>query len=835
MGSKSMRKTSRRLAFTQLFLALLANLLHSTGAQAQPATARKPVAVPPDTRPLARYVPKENLIVYFEFAGLDAHDDAWKKTSSYKMLNDTTLGEMLGAVSEQLLDKILTVVPDHRLSGGEIVTLVKHAARSGWVFALNADPKSPRGYRGTFVLRGGASKENRALTSKLMGWFMRGAPRPKIESKEGRSLIVVAPPAAQAQTATGTGWTWWAEKDDLVVGLMSPGSAESIIATLDGKNPSAVEHAHIKELGKSDGAFEPVCFGFADPAGATESSSELSTMLKGLKAKGGVDRLELRWGFEGEALLSVVRLVAAKPRKGLLATFDNPTFSKTTLIPMPDQIESFLATSINTRNLVAALKQIAPSSAVKDQIDEIAESIRTAGSIDLENDLLAHLGPRMVTYLAPGRSAATNDNSLESVLSGGWSPTAAIAALQSAFPKLTLVAEVNNPAAFSKALDAVIVALNNELKAQAIEKALEERKEAEKKDAGGGGGGRLGAAGGDRTKPRRSIQQTPAPRFQMMPSAEKAKLFILQTPSGSPLHLGPTSFRPTIELDGSHVVFAVSPEAARAALAAVKKKDWKPSSDLAKVCENVGDKLVLLGVNNVSDTLPPLLASLPGTLQTLINTSLTLAKSRDGSNAASPAAGQPGAPSGAQPRGMAMGRPGRGGGAAGGGPSMRGLAGAEGAGGGPSTRGLTGAEGASGAAGGYRPPGAGPQSGTPGSPGELAIVFNIDAEKLPKASDLKSHVFPSTIAISVTDQDIRIVSREAFPDFAALVGALPVAAMMPGVQAMVELSKAADKGQTQGASTGTPPSGTPAAAPPGGAAGKKAAAPGGRRKTRRDE
>ena len=65
---------------------------------------------------------------------------------------------------------------------------------------------------------------------------------------------------------------------------------------------------------------------------------------------------------------------------------------------------------------------MAPSSAVKDQIDEIAESIRAAGSIDLEKDLLAHLGPRIVAYLAPGRSAATNDNSLESALSGALEP-----------------------------------------------------------------------------------------------------------------------------------------------------------------------------------------------------------------------------------------------------------------------------------------------------------------------------------------------------------------------------------------------------------------------------
>jgi hypothetical protein len=814
MGLNFTSKTPGRLAAKPLFLALLANLVLSasaqaqTATQAQPATIRKTATVPPDTRPLARYVPKENLIVYFEFAGLDAHAEAWKKTASYKMLNDTTLGEMLGTVAEQLLDKVLSVVPDHRLNGNEIVTLVKHATRSGWMFALNADPQAPRGYRGTFVLRGGASKETRAITSRMMGWFMRRSPRPKVETKEGRSLIIVAAPVAQPKPAPDTGWVWWAEKDDLVVGLMNPSSADAIIATLDGKKPSAVEHDQVKELGTLDGKFEPVCFGFAESAQIGESATQLSTLLKGLKTQGGVDRLELRWGFEGEALLSVVRLVAAKPRKGALAVFDSATFSKSSLLPMPEQIDSFLATSISSRHLVDAIKQMAPSSAVKEQIDEIAESLHNAGSIDLENDLLAHLGPRMVAYLAPGRSAATNDNSLETVLKGGWSPTAAIAALQSAFPKLTVVAEVNNPAAFSKALDAIIVALNNELKAQAVEKALEERKAAETKDEGRGGGG-------DRKKPRRSIQQTPAPRFQMMPTAGTAKLFMLQTPSGSPLHLGPTSFRPTIELDGDHVVFAVSPEAARAALTAVRRKDWKPSDDLAKACENVADKLVLLGVNNVSDTLPPLLASLPGTLQTLINTSLTLAKARGGTNAADAGAGRPAQPAN-QPPAETMGRSGRGAGMmVPGGPRGRGGA----SGGGQSGAGI------------------GSESTTPGSSGDAAMVFNIDAEKLPKSSDLKSYLFPSTIAISVTDQDIRIVSREAFPDLAALVGAVPIAAMMPGVQAMVDLSKLADKGQTPGAAgTGATQPNAPAATPPGGPAAKtKAAIPGGRRNNRRDE
>ncbi len=824
MGSKPSSKTSGLRANAPLFLALAAWLLASPASQAQTPTVRAKAAAPaaPDTSPLARFVPKENLVVYLEFAGLDAHEAAWKNTSSYKMLTETTLGEMLGAVSEQLLDKVMNFIPGHRLSGSEIVSLIKHSARSGWVVALNADSKAGSGFRGTFVLRGGANKENRPLTSRLMGWVM-GSAKPKVEKKEGRNLVVVPAAGAATPAAGAGGWAWWAEKNDLVVGFMDPSSADSIIATLDGKTPSAVEHAVIKELAQPEGKLEPVCFGFAEPAPAAGGSTGSSTFLHSLKSEWGADRVDLRWGFEGDALVSVVRLVAAKPRKGALAVFDGATFNKTSLLPLPEQIDSFIETSVSLRHLVESIKQMAPSSAVKDQIDEIAESIRGAGAIDLEKDLLAHLGPKMVAYLGTGRSATTNDDSLESALKNGWSPTAMISAMQSQFPKLTIVAEVKNPEAFSKALDGVIVALNGELKIQAIDKANEERKEAEKKDAGGAGrgpGGRAaGGGGGDRTKSRRSVQP---PRFLLTPTAGKAKVYILTTPSGSPLHLGPTSFRPTIELDGDHVVFAVSPEAARNALAAVRRKDWKPPDDLAKVFEGLADNLVLLAVNDVTDTLPPLLASLPGTLQTMINTSVALARAKAGAAGADTGAAgtaPPATASTSRPPGPPLGGGRRGGMAApGGSTSIAPSSGRPGGGGGPPNVSMAGNSGNSNASG--------------GSTGEPAIVFNIDAEKLPKASDLKSYLFPSTITISVTDQDIRIVSRQAFPDLASLVSAVPMLGMMPGASAIVDLSKLADASQAPGAAgTGSarPGAGGAAAGPGGQPPTSKGAGPGGRR------
>ncbi len=833
MGSNSSSRRPGELARTPLYLAILACVLGSPLARAQTTEARPAKVAPPDTSPLARFIPKENLALYIEFAGLDAHEAAWKNSASYKMLNETTLGEVLEAVSEQLLEKAVSFFPDHRLSGKEIVTLVKHSARAGWVVALNADSKARLGYRGTFVLRGGASKDNRGLSSRLMGWFM-AASKPRVEEKAGRQLVIVPEAGAQANATNTGGWAWWAEQNDLVVGFLDPKSAEATIAVLDGKAPSAVDHALIKDLAKPEGKFEPVCFGFVDPAVATGSSSQLATRLQGIKANWGADRVDLQWGFEGEALLSMMKLVGAKPRKGLLAAFDGPSFNKTSLLP-PDQVNSFVETSINPKQFLDLIKQMAPSDEVKEQVDEIAKSVKSHVTIDFERDVLGHIGPRMVAYVAPGKSAVTNDDSLDGAFKDGFSLAGLMSAMQSSFPKLTIVAEVKNPEAFSKALDGLFVAINTKLKEMAKEKAQEERDEAEaeKKDDArpgrGGAGGRLGAAGGgDRGKTRRvSPSQTTAPRFELASSSGKGKLFILSTPRSSPLHFGPASFRPTVEFDGVHVAFAMSPDAAKNALTVARRKDWRPSGDLVKAFEAVENNLVLLAVSDVSATLPGVLASLPGTLQTMINTTWALANGKAGTDAAGgnrpTTPGPAGFGGGGLPPGAGQGRRG--------GLAMPG--------------------------GGMAPQGAGPVRGRPGggqgapnqataagsnngggSTGEPAIVFNVEAEKLPKASDLKSHLFPSTIAISVTDQDIRIVSREAFPDLGSLINALPILGMTPFGKALIDKAKvpaatptpdASATGGAQGgaAGAGAPPTAAPPttkATPPGGVGGRGAGA-----------
>jgi hypothetical protein len=820
----------------RLLLGCLACALAPASLCAQTTAQPKTKQAAPDTRPLARFVPKDNLVFYLEFAGVDSHSAAWTETACYKLLNDTALGPMIEEVSGQLLDKALALVPNHKLTGAEIVTLTKHAFHSGWVLAVNIDPKGPEHSRGTFVLRGATAKDLRPISSRLLGWMMGKDAKPRPEAKLGRQLVVL--PATGSTEASGAfdhGWVWWSEQDDLVFGLFSPTSADAIIATLDGKSPSAIDHPIVKELAKPDGKFEPVCIAFADAANCPEAPAKLAQRLGALKSEWGIDRVDARWGFDGTALMTVARLSAPKPRKPALAIFDGKTFEKASLLPMPDGVESFVELSVNPSQLLETIKKLAPGDEVESQIEEITESIRAAGQIDFQKDLLAHLGPKIVGYVTSGRSAATNDDSVDSALSKGFSLTAAVAALQSHFPKLTVVAQVNHPEAFGKALEAAVIAINHELKAQAIEKATEERDAADKKTADAPGAARNagaragGGAGGDRTKPRRSLQQTPAPRFMLSPSTGDSRTFTLSTPSGSPLKFGPSSFRPTILFDSDYVAFGVSPDAARTALTAVRRKDWKPSASLEKAFENLPEKLTMFGVTDTSDSLASLLASLPGTLQTLVNTQIAMRKGKAAADkpAASAGAAAPGNTMSQAP-GAAAGR--RGGRAAG--APVPGVSGSAG-------QSAPGRAGGLGPGGGFGNPTPGSSPGDSSSNSDSMLVLKFDADKLPKSSDLKAQLFASTCAISSSESEIRFTLREAFPNLSIPVDLAPMAAMIPGFQSLVDrllpgaVAGAAEAAAADGAAAKTGgATGSPAGGQPATSKAAPAGAPGGGRRGR---
>ena len=322
--------------------------------------------------PLARYVPREKLILYVEFAGLDAHAAAWKNTAAYKMLNETPLGVMLEEVAAQLFDKGMGYLPTRKVSGAELVTFLKAAARNGWVLSVGAGAKGEQPAGGDAGPAGAAAKDLKSITSRLLGMMMAAEPRPKIERKAGRVLIAV--PRGSAADA---GWTWWPEKNDLVVGFVQPSDADAILASLDGKGETPSGLPLLSELSKADGSFEPVLTAYIDPSTCpAEPKTALADFCRQLK-DAGVNRLDYRWGFDKEALMGVTRLVAPRPRKPLLAAFDQPAIDGKSLIPLPEGVDSFILLSASPAKMIEALGQVG-SGDLKGKIDDLVEKVKVA-------------------------------------------------------------------------------------------------------------------------------------------------------------------------------------------------------------------------------------------------------------------------------------------------------------------------------------------------------------------------------------------------------------------------------------------------------------------------
>jgi hypothetical protein len=233
-----------------------------------------------------------------------------------------------------------------------------------------------------------------------------------------------------------------------------------------------------------------------------------------------------------------------------------------------------------------------------------------------------------------------------------------------------------------------------------------------------------------------------------MPGDAKTKTYVLSVPPELASQF-PASLRPAIRVGPKHAVLAVTSEVARTVLES--KENASLPSDVNSTLQGFQSKLKVLNVSDPRDTLPGILASLPGNLQKAINAGIQLQAKGMGATATAPAA----------PAGAAGGasKP----------PSFS--ASAASGGGAAATPGVA-------AAG----PGGNSASGT--TPG--TIVLQVDSSKLPSADSIKALLFPSVFAVEANDNEIRFVTREAFPtipDFAKLLGLSQLGSMMsnPGL------------------------------------------------------
>ncbi|WP_422926842.1 hypothetical protein [Singulisphaera sp. PoT] len=727
----------------------------STGwghAQEAPPTAGSAPASAP-SKPLARCIPKDGLAIYVEYAGTDAFDDAWRKTAMYRMLNETPLGSMLDDVATQLANGFAKRL-DRKVTGAELLTLFKHVFHNGFVAGISGvEPSTttrPPDSLFIIAIKGASRKDIRPLSSRFLV-AINGKGKAELSKRpEGRTVVLMTRPTSKDAKVSNDKWAWWADQDDIVIAMDGERSLEGATKVLDGKIPNAVDHPTRVELFKAENGFQPVSIGFLSfqnwpsfPPGSPGRTFADSTKIK------GVDRLDYRWGFSGDALMSITRLKAPKPRQGLLALFDQPTFATNSLPPLPEGVESFGVLSMNLGKAFDLVRGLSPQ--VTQAIDRMQDALKSKAKLQLRKDLLAYLGPKFAFYTQPASASASSKTATEKAATEKSAPAINPMALlvgTRQIPRVAFVSEVSNAEAFGRSLDTLMVYVNQQLRAATTPPA-----EPEADTPGGGPGGR------NNSNDRRKRETTKVAEFKLLPGLERSYMLNVP-PTVAPM---PAGVRPTIRLSSKEgvkpgvVSVAIAPDVARQALEVKKGEGWAPPPEVATAFEQLPSSLIYLSVNDTRENTSELLSTLPGKLQSSINAAIAQVKARAAATAGAtsggaptnkPPAGGPGAPPpGAMipgPNGAGIARP-----PVGFAPGQR--QGSE-----PGAQGQPG--------GGNAKPGEEKDKAN-----ELEFIeIQVEAEKMPAADSLKEFLFPETFAVSSGDQGIEFISRSPFPNLSWL-------------------------------------------------------------------
>lgn len=503
------------------------------------------------TSSLARYVPAEGLSVYVENDGFGTHSEAWGKSAASKLLNETSLGVLLEDLATQGINAMMAGGPPAagRPSGAEVLNFVKQINKNG--FAVGVFGRQPNAIRMMVVVRGAAKGELRQFFDKYADpKGPQGADAPAKVEKAGRAL-----------TPLGDGF-WWAEKDDMV--FASGDLADSVLAALDGKKPNATTHPIRAELVKAAAGVDQVALAFVDVKALPPIPPQAAAL--GLD---GLERIEYRLGFQGEALVSEIAVVAPEPRSGILGLIDQPTFDKSTLPPLPEGLTGFTVLSVNFAKtydkVVALMKAVDPRGGAG--VDAFEKAVSDQFSLRLKEDFLAHLGPKLSLYMVESPEAGGNP----------------VAAVMGGLFDVTLGIQTDDQAAIGKVLDILITVAN-----QAVA-ANQRRPEFRKADG-------------------------PNPGYVLIFPPEELK--------------GPfTNMKPTVLLGKDRVVIATKPAAAEKAIALPKegKGLWVPTGDFETLTKHLPSDLVFLNVSDPRGTVSTLMSNLPVLIQAL-NTQLAQAR-----------------------------------------------------------------------------------------------------------------------------------------------------------------------------------------------------------------
>ena len=291
--SLSVCENANRRSSTLLVYCFFAASIQVTTCRAQYEKLERPLGRL-STPSLASYVPRRELLLYLESKGFDAQAEAWNKTAACRLLAETKVSALLEEMAIQAIGAYQEAVPTQvAIRGVDAVGALKRVAHRGFVLALFGRP--PHQMRYSLLLNGGDQPEFEAILQALAD---SRATDPETTVKPASIKI-----AGRTLHRFSGDQVWWLEKGTLI--LTGRPSADEILEVIEGHQPSAIDHALRTEAFLSKQGFEPIVAGFFDAAGLGPLSPEFAQL--GL---GSLKRIELRWGFDQDALIGTLRVVA---------------------------------------------------------------------------------------------------------------------------------------------------------------------------------------------------------------------------------------------------------------------------------------------------------------------------------------------------------------------------------------------------------------------------------------------------------------------------------------------------------------------------------------------
>ena len=346
---------------------------------------------------------------------------------------------------------------------------------------------------------------------------------------------------------------------------------DETLAVIDGKRPNAVNHPLRAELTKAESGFEPAAFGFLDLAALPPLPPQ--TVKLGLD---GLKRIDLRWGFQDDALMGVIRVVAPSPRRGVLALLDQPAFGISSLPPLPSTLSGFTVLSadlVKTYDQIVGMAKLAsPEGAA--QVRNFETVARQRLGLDLRGDLLRYVGPKLALYAQPTTQKAGENPAL---------------VLLSQFAGTTISVQVRDPVGAEKSVDSLIETINSALKEQPK------------------------AAGANANTPFLQFEKQAGPH-------SRHEIDLIAGGVRGPLA---EMYRPTVMVGEDQLVVSLTPGAAERAQAAGRTdQSWRPSGAFLTMTRRLSTNLIFLNVSDPRESLPALIESLPTALQG-INVAIT--------------------------------------------------------------------------------------------------------------------------------------------------------------------------------------------------------------------